>query len=42
VRACPVEAITGERKEVHEIDPELCTKCGSCYEVCTFDAIIVE
>jgi NADH-quinone oxidoreductase subunit F len=42
VRACPVEAITGERKEVHEIDPELCTKCGSCYEVCTFDAVIVE
>jgi NADH-quinone oxidoreductase subunit F len=42
MRACPVEAITGERKEVHEIDPELCTKCGSCYEVCTFDAIIVE
>jgi NADH-quinone oxidoreductase subunit F len=42
VRACPVDAITGERKEVHDIDPELCTKCGSCYEVCTFDAIIVE
>jgi NADH-quinone oxidoreductase subunit F len=42
VRACPVNAITGERKEVHLIDPELCTKCGSCYEVCTFDAVIVE
>jgi NADH-quinone oxidoreductase subunit F len=42
VRACPVDAITGERKEVHHIDPELCTKCGSCHEVCTFDAIIVE
>jgi NADH-quinone oxidoreductase subunit F len=42
VRACPVDAITGERKELHEIDPELCTKCGSCYEVCAFDAVIVE
>ena len=42
VRACPVNAITGERKEAHEIDPELCTKCGSCYEVCTFDAITVD
>jgi NAD-dependent dihydropyrimidine dehydrogenase PreA subunit len=42
VRACPVDAIAGERKEVHEIDLELCTKCGSCYEVCTFDAVIVE
>jgi NADH-quinone oxidoreductase subunit F len=42
VRACPVNAIAGERKEVHEINPELCTKCGSCIEVCTFDAITVE
>ncbi|MGD2145619.1 MAG: NADH-ubiquinone oxidoreductase-F iron-sulfur binding region domain-containing protein [Anaerolineae bacterium] len=42
VRACPVNAIAGERKEVHEIDPALCTKCGSCYEVCTFDAITVD
>ncbi len=42
VRACPVNAITGERKEPHKIDPDLCTRCGSCDEVCAFDAICVE
>jgi len=41
-RVCPVEAISGERKQVHVIDPDLCTACGSCYEVCKFDAINVE
>lgn len=37
---CPVEAISGERKQVHYIDPELCIKCGNCIAKCTFDAII--
>ncbi len=36
---CPVNAITGERKEIHWIDPAICTQCGICYEKCTFDAI---
>lgn len=39
VRVCPVEAITGERKEVHVIDQELCIKCGACFEKCRFDAV---
>jgi NADH:ubiquinone oxidoreductase subunit F (NADH-binding)/NAD-dependent dihydropyrimidine dehydrogenase PreA subunit len=39
VRACPVEAITGERKEVHVINQELCIKCGACFEKCRFDAV---
>jgi NADH-quinone oxidoreductase subunit F len=39
VRVCPVTAITGERKEVHVLDQELCIKCGSCYEKCRFDAV---
>ncbi len=40
LKKCPVEAITGERKEVHTIDPELCIKCGVCYDTCRFDAIL--
>lgn len=39
LRACPVEAITGERKEVHVLNQELCIKCGACYEKCRFDAV---
>jgi NADH-quinone oxidoreductase subunit F len=31
---CPVDAISGERKEVHVIDQDLCIKCGACLEVC--------
>ncbi len=38
-RACPVNAINGEVKKVHEIDQDTCIKCGSCYEVCRFDAV---
>jgi len=40
-RACPVAAITGERKEVHKIDPSLCIKCGACMDRCKFNAVIV-
>jgi NADH:ubiquinone oxidoreductase subunit F (NADH-binding) len=40
-RHCPVDAISGERKELHVIDPATCIKCGVCYEVCTFDAVEV-
>jgi NADH-quinone oxidoreductase subunit F len=42
LRTCPVEAISGAKKEPHLIDQELCIKCGSCHEVCKFDAVIVE
>ncbi|NJM16061.1 MAG: NADH-quinone oxidoreductase subunit NuoF [Bacteroidales bacterium] len=40
-RACPVGAITGEKKEVHFITQELCIKCGACYDRCKFNAIEV-
>ncbi len=40
-RVCPVNAITGERKEVHLINQEICIKCGACYEKCKFDAIYI-
>lgn len=38
-RVCPVQAISGERKQVHVIDQELCIKCGACFEKCRFDAV---
>ncbi len=33
-KSCSVDAITGERKQVHVIDQELCIKCGACFDVC--------
>jgi len=36
---CPVEAITGERKQPHVIDQQICTKCNTCFEKCPFGAI---
>jgi len=36
---CPVSAISGEKKEPHVIDRDTCTKCGTCFEVCRFDAV---
>ncbi len=40
-RVCPVNAISGERKEVHHINPDICIKCGACKEKCKFDAIFI-
>jgi NADH:ubiquinone oxidoreductase subunit F (NADH-binding)/NAD-dependent dihydropyrimidine dehydrogenase PreA subunit len=40
-RQCPVNAISGVKKELHTIDPEKCIKCGICYEVCKFNAVEV-
>jgi NADH:ubiquinone oxidoreductase subunit F (NADH-binding)/(2Fe-2S) ferredoxin/NAD-dependent dihydropyrimidine dehydrogenase PreA subunit len=41
-RNCPVEAITGEAKQLHVIEREKCIKCGICYEVCNFKAVEVK
>jgi NADH-quinone oxidoreductase subunit F len=38
-RKCPVGAITGEPKSPYKIDPQLCIKCGECYEACRLGAI---
>lgn len=40
-RACPVGAITGERKQLHIIDQALCIKCGACFDRCKFNAVLV-
>ncbi|WZL71805.1 NADH-quinone oxidoreductase subunit NuoF [Clostridiaceae bacterium 35-E11] len=39
---CPVEAITGERKEAHVIDTQKCIQCGKCAQVCRFNAVFVD
>jgi heterodisulfide reductase subunit A-like polyferredoxin len=41
-KKCPTEAISGEKKQLHHIDQEKCIQCGVCYDVCNFDAILVE
>ncbi len=40
-RACPQDAITGEKKKPHVIDQSLCIKCRTCYEKCKFNAVKV-
>ncbi|NVM37415.1 MAG: 4Fe-4S binding protein [Candidatus Lokiarchaeota archaeon] len=39
---CPQEAISGEKKELHNIDQNKCIKCGICFDSCKFNAIIKE
>jgi Na+-translocating ferredoxin:NAD+ oxidoreductase subunit B len=40
VKRCPTDAITGERKMLHVIDPDLCIDCGACGVVCPAEAIL--
>ncbi len=39
-RRCPVNCISGERKQTHVIDQSLCIKCGECYNACKFGAVV--
>ena len=39
-KKCPVDAISGEKKETHVIDHDKCIKCGKCEETCKFNAIV--
>ena len=34
-RNCPVEAITGERRQPHFINQDICIHCGVCYTKCS-------
>jgi len=38
-RNCPVDAISGEKKQPHIINVEKCVGCGVCYDKCKFEAI---
>ena len=39
LKACPTGAITGEKKQPHHINPELCIKCGACATACKLHAV---
>ena len=41
-RKCPVGAISGNKKEKHFINQDVCIRCGRCEENCKFDAIVRE
>ena len=36
---CPVDAIAGERKQLHIIDNSICVNCSKCITSCNFDAV---
>jgi len=40
IRACPTNAISGEKRKPHTLDQSECIKCGACYDVCKFGAVI--
>ncbi len=40
-KKCPTSAIVGERKKVHYIVDEKCIRCGTCRDVCRFNAVSV-
>jgi len=42
LKKCPQGAVSGEPKKLHSIDQAECIKCGICFDVCKFDAVIVE
>jgi len=42
LKACPVDAISGEKKEPHRLDGERCIKCRACYEACKFEAVTIQ
>ena len=43
LRACPVQAISGDKRMVHVIDQDKCSKCGTCLSVCPerFSAVVI-
>jgi NADH-quinone oxidoreductase subunit F len=38
---CPVNGISGEKKEPHVIDQDKCIRCGECVNQCKFNAVKV-
>jgi len=42
LKLCPQQAIQGEPKNPHIIDPSKCIRCGVCQDACPFEAIMVK
>jgi NADH:ubiquinone oxidoreductase subunit F (NADH-binding)/ferredoxin len=40
IKACPVSAVSGEKKKVHTINKKKCIKCGACMEICPVGAVL--
>jgi NADH:ubiquinone oxidoreductase subunit F (NADH-binding)/(2Fe-2S) ferredoxin/Pyruvate/2-oxoacid:ferredoxin oxidoreductase delta subunit len=40
IKACPANAVTGEKKKPHVISQLKCISCGACYEVCPVSAVL--
>ena len=41
-KSCPTGAADGKPKAPHHIDTSACIKCGACYDVCKFKAVLKE
>jgi len=41
VKVCPVDCISGQAKGKHEINTDVCVRCGLCRDTCRFEAINV-
>jgi NADH-quinone oxidoreductase subunit F/NADP-reducing hydrogenase subunit HndC len=39
-RKCPVNCISGEKRQPHVIDQAKCIKCGECFKTCKFGAVL--
>jgi Fe-S-cluster-containing hydrogenase component 2 len=39
LRACPSDAVSGEKKKPHRINQENCVHCRTCWDSCKFSSI---
>jgi NADH:ubiquinone oxidoreductase subunit F (NADH-binding)/(2Fe-2S) ferredoxin/ferredoxin len=39
-KACPADAVKGDKKKPHKINIKKCIKCGACQEVCPSGAVL--
>jgi NADH:ubiquinone oxidoreductase subunit F (NADH-binding)/(2Fe-2S) ferredoxin len=39
LKACPADAVSGDKKKPHRIDQERCVHCRTCWDSCKFNSI---